>query len=100
MAFGGGGYIDGEGRRDEMSLANDVRRYCKETLVDPARRKGEKKVTIRSGDVHSALNYKNRYPLVCSAIGSNLFEELCSVKRVSVEGPLNGVSTLFTFELI
>ncbi len=83
-----------------MSLADDVRQYCKETYIDSARRKGEKTVTIRSGDVHNALKYRNRYPLVCSAIGSNLFEELCNVKRKSVEGPLNGVSTLFTFELI
>jgi hypothetical protein len=34
-----------------MSLADDVRNHCKETYVDPARGKGEKKVTIRSGDV-------------------------------------------------
>jgi hypothetical protein len=83
-----------------MSLADDVRRYCRETYVDPARKRREKTVEIRSGDVHSALHYRNRYPLVCSAIGSNLFEELCGVRRISVEGPLNGVSTLFTFELI
>jgi len=83
-----------------MSFADDVRQYCKYTYVDPARNKGEKTITIRSGDVHSALNYRNRYPLVCSAIGSNLFEELCNLKRISVEGPLNGVSTLFTFEVI
>jgi 5-methylcytosine-specific restriction enzyme B len=86
--------------RYEMRLADEVRHYCKETYVDPGRERGEKTVTIRSGDVHKALNYRNRYPLVCSAIGSNLFEELCSVRRISVEGPLNGVSTLFTFELI
>ena len=83
-----------------MSLADDVMRYCKETYVDPARKRGEKTVEIRSGDVHSAMHYRNRYPLVCSAIGSNLFQELCGVRRISVEGPLNGVSTLFTFELI
>ena len=83
-----------------MSLADNVRQYCKETYVDPARERGEKTVEIRSGDVHSALHYRNRYPLVCSAIGSNLFEELCNVKRRSVEGPLYGVSTLFTFELV
>lgn len=83
-----------------MSLADDVREYCKATYVDPARRKGQKIIKIRSGDVHSALNYKNRYPLVCSAIGSNRFEEMGGLKRISVEGPLNGVSTLFTFELI
>jgi len=83
-----------------MSFADDVRQYCKETYVDPARSSGEKMLTIRSGDVHSALNYMNRYPLVCSAIGSNKFEEMCNVKRISVEGPLNGVSTLFTFQVI
>jgi hypothetical protein len=83
-----------------MSPADDVRQYCKVTYVDPARRKGQKRVTIRSGDVHSALKYRNRYPLVCSAIGANLFEAMCCVRRISVEGPLNGVSTLFTFEVI
>jgi hypothetical protein len=83
-----------------MSLADDVRLYCKQTYIDPARGRRDKTVAIRSGDVHSALNYGNRYPLVCSAIGSNLFEKLCNVKRISVEGPLNGVSTLFTFQLI
>lgn len=82
-----------------MSLADDVRKYCKQTYVDPARNRGEKRITIRSGDVHLALNYANRYPLVCAAIGSNKFEELCGLKRLSVEGPLNGVNTLFTFRL-
>jgi 5-methylcytosine-specific restriction protein B len=83
-----------------MSYSDDVRAYCKKNYIDPARSKGEKTVAIRSGDVHSALDYKNRYPLVCSAIGSNKFEELCNVKRISVEGPINGVSTVFTFELL
>ena len=83
-----------------MTLSDDVRQYCKITYVEPARRAGQKTITIRSGDVHQALNYKNRYPLVCSAIGSNRFEDMCGLKRLAVEGPLNGVSTLFTFELI
>ena len=81
-----------------MTLA-DVREYCKTTYVEPARQKKQKTITIRSGDVHSDLNYKNRYPWVCSALGSNRFEEMCDLRRMSVEGPLNGVSTLFTFEL-
>jgi hypothetical protein len=46
-----------------MSLADDVRRFCKETYVDPARKRGEKMLVIRSGEVHNALKYKNRYPL-------------------------------------
>ena len=83
-----------------MSLADDVREYCKKTYVDPARQKRQKIITIRSGDVHTDLNYRNRYPLVCSALGSNRFEKMCDLRRISVEGLLNGVSTLFTFELL
>ncbi len=83
-----------------MSLADEGREYFKTTYVDPARRNGQKTVEIRSGDVHAALKYKSRYPPVCSAIGSNRFEEVYGLRRMSVEGPLNGVSTLFTFELI
>jgi 5-methylcytosine-specific restriction enzyme B len=83
-----------------MSFADEVRNYCMKTYIAPARSRGVKTVTIRSGDVHKALNYKNRYPLVCSAIGSNLFEQMCDLKRLSVDGPINGVSTLFTFQLI
>ena len=82
-----------------MSFADDVRQYCKETYIDPARKRGDKTVTIRSGDVHKDLNQKNRYPLVCSALGSNRFEDMCNVKRLCVKGPLSGVSTIFTFEV-
>lgn len=83
-----------------MSYADDVRKYCVFAYVNPARRNSEKFIKIRSGDVHRALNYRNRYPLVCSAIGSNLFEDLAQVTRVSIEGPLNGSNTVFTFQLI
>ena len=83
-----------------MSLADDVREYCLVTYIEPARSKGGKSVKIRSGDVHSALNYKNRYPLVCSSLGSNIFEEIARARRASIDGPLNGANTLFTFELM
>ena len=83
-----------------MSLSDDVREHCKVTYVNPARTNSERTVTICTGDVHRDMNYRNRYPLVCSAIGSNKFEKICNVKRISVEGPLNGANTLFTFEMI
>lgn len=82
-----------------MSLSDDVRKYCKEIYVDPAKSRGEETISIRAGDVHRDLNYKNKHPLVCSAIGSNKFEIMCNIKRKSIDGPLNGVSTVFTFEL-
>ena len=83
-----------------MKPSDKVRHHCKTTYVDPARQKGLQYVTIRSGDLHSDLRYKNRFPLVCAAIGSNMFEEMCWLKRKSIDGPLNGANTIFTFELL
>jgi hypothetical protein len=82
-----------------MNHADEVREYCRIQYVEPARSRGETSITIRAGDVHAALNYKNRYPLVCSALGANAFEDLARVKRISIEGPLNGANTVFTFDL-
>lgn len=83
-----------------MSYADEVRDYCGRHIVEPARARGEKEVVIRAGDVHKAMGYKNRLPLVCSALGAGLFEETYGVRRKSVDGPLNGSNTVFTFTVL
>ena len=83
-----------------MSYADEVRAYCAKYIVEPARTRGEKEVVIRAGDIHEAMAYKNRLPLVCSALGTAIFEETYRVRRKSVEGPLNGSNTLFRFTVI
>ena len=88
------------GRRFGMSFADDVREHCRVHIVQPARTRGESSITIRAGDVHSALGYKNRHPLVCSAVGATKFEESCRVERVAIDGPLNGANTVFTFRIL
>ncbi len=82
-----------------MTHADRVREYCKAEIIAPARARGAATVSIRAGDVHSALGFKNRLPLVCSALGANVFEELARVERIGVEGPLNGANAVFTFRL-
>ncbi len=82
------------------SLADNVRSYCKEHYIIPARTKGVSQITIRSGDVHKELGYKNRLPLVCAALGAEKFENMARVKRLSFEGPVNGANTKFTFRII
>jgi len=83
-----------------MSFADDVREHCRVHYVEPARTGGETTITIRAGDVHSALGYKNRHPLVCSALGATTFEESCRVERIAIDGPLNGANTVFTFRIL
>ncbi|MFZ5901738.1 hypothetical protein [Desulforudis sp. DRI-14] len=83
-----------------MSYANEVRDYCGKHIVEPARARGQKEVVIRAGDVHRAMGFQNRLPLVCSALGARVFEEDYRVRRKSVEGPLNGSNTIFTFTIL
>lgn len=82
-----------------MSHADDVRRYCKDNIIDQARARGDKQIAIRAGDVHTAMGYKNRLPLVCSALGANKFEEFAGVERVSITGPTNGANAIFTYRI-
>jgi hypothetical protein len=83
-----------------MSRADTVRERCLKHHMVSARTGGQKTAVIRAGDVHAALGYRNRMPMVCSAIGSNALEQLCRVERTAVEGPLNGANTTFTFRLV
>ena len=80
-----------------MSHADEVRAYCQRVYVMPARERGEKRISIRAGDVHEGLKYRNRLPLVCSALGAKVFEEQARVSRIAVDGPFNGANTVFQF---
>jgi len=83
-----------------MSYADDVRNYCIENIINPARQKELLDIFIRSGDIHKAMNYKDRLPLVCSALGANKFEEEAKVKRISMNGPTCGANCVFHFRII
>jgi hypothetical protein len=82
-----------------MGYADEVRAYCSRHYIQPARAAGKKEISIRAGDVHKAMGYKSRMPLVCSAIGTALFSEQNGIRRVSVDGPLNSANTVFRFKL-
>lgn len=83
-----------------MSYADDVRTYCIEHYVNPARKSNIQSITIRAGDVHKEMNYKNRMPLVCSSLGSIKFETEANVKKINITGPSNGANALFHYKIL
>jgi 5-methylcytosine-specific restriction protein B len=83
-----------------MSQADDIRSFVKTNYIDPAREKKAAKVSIRAGDVHKDMALSQSLPAVCCAIGTNKFEKLCNISRVSINGPINGANTTYTFEII
>jgi hypothetical protein len=80
-----------------MTQAEEIRKYCIDNHVQPARAKKAKGVFISSGEIHKIMNLSNSYPAVCAALGSRTFEDEAGVKRVYIEGPLNGANTTFVF---
>ncbi|GHV83919.1 hypothetical protein AGMMS50212_12590 [Spirochaetia bacterium] len=80
-----------------MNKADNVREYCIDNYINPARKRKEKGVFISSGDVHKALRLSKSYPAVCAALGSEMFETDANVQRVHICGPLNSASTTFVF---
>jgi hypothetical protein len=89
--------LGGDVEEPSMSHAEEVRAYCGKHYIEPARARGDKEIAVRAGDVHKEMGYKNRLPLVCSALGTRAFEETFRVSRKGIEGPLNGATTLFRF---
>lgn len=83
-----------------MTPSDEVRNYCFENYIIPAQERDETTVSIRAGDAHKALNYKDRMPLVCSALGSIKFEEMANVERISIEGSINGANAVYVFKIL
>ncbi|MBN1568335.1 MAG: hypothetical protein JXA73_10855 [Acidobacteria bacterium] len=95
-----GSSISLESHRGE--IADHVRDYVIATYIEPARSGGQKKVSVRAGDVDKALGYRyRRLPLICAALRSNKFLESGRIKLLDITGPPSGASTTttFTFEL-
>lgn len=79
-----------------------VRRYVRDRHVRPARLEGRETVRVVVGDVHKALGFRNRVPLVCNALASRKFLEENALRLVKRTGPPSGQSTTveFTYELL
>jgi hypothetical protein len=82
-----------------MSQADDIRSFASRNVIEPARADGQQQTTIRTGDIHQAMNLSNAMPAVCSALGSPTFELAAGVRLLSREGPKQGANVYLTFAL-
>lgn len=79
------------------SSAETIRAYVSKHYIEPARRKGERRVRVIAGDVHRNLNLKNRVPNVCQVLDSRKF---CEENRLVIEdksGPPSGMGTRMVY---
>ena len=81
--------------------ADDIRDYCIENCIIPARTRDEKQVAICVGDICKELGFKkNKDAHVDDAIGANKFLTLANVKRISRSGPPHSPTAVYTFQLL
>lgn len=82
-----------------MTQASEIRSFVIREWLEPAHRRGDKRLMIRAGDVHRAMGLTNAYPAVCSVLGSNKFAAEAGVTPIERTGPANGANAYFTFDL-
>lgn len=86
-----------------LKQADQIRDYARATYVVPARGRGERRFTIRAGDVVREMELVGgRTPAVCSALKTREFLDENSLRLVSRSGPESGQSTtvIYTYEFI
>lgn len=75
-------------------LASAIREHAARTYVKAAKQRGLKGFTIRAGDVHREMGFKeNRVPAVCSALKSQKFLVENGLRLLEQSGPPSGMST-------
>lgn len=82
----------------EDSLSDTIRIFIRDNFIIPARTMNKTQIRLRSGDVHSMMKLRNRYPAVCSAMKGYKIEQLCSVKILNKEGQ-DGANFYVTYAL-
>lgn len=84
------------------SRADAIRAYVRVHYIAPARRRGERTITVVAGDVHGALGLRNCVPSVCSALRSRSLLSSDRLRIVRDEGPPSGMGTrvTITYEIL
>lgn len=82
--------------------ADEIRDYSTRTFVEPARRRGEKRFSIRVGDIVRELRLYRSTANVCSALKTKEFQSANHLKLVDATGPKSGLSTtvVYTYEFV
>ena len=80
-----------------MTYAELIRLHGKEKYVTPARKRQEKRFSIKAGDVLRELKLNGRAPAICSALKTREFLEENALRLVSITGPPSGQSTTVTY---
>lgn len=79
--------------------ADRIRLCARNYYVEPAREKSASEVAIRAGDLGHDMGLLDRHPAICSALGSEKFQQCAQVPPPTHTMPNPSSSTVFTYQL-
>lgn len=82
-----------------ISDADRIRLCARNYYVEPARDQGAAEVSIRAGDLSRDMGLQNAFPAICSALGSEKFQQCADVPAPTHTIPNPSSSTVFTYQL-
>jgi hypothetical protein len=81
-----------------MTQADRIRSYARESYALPARRQGQRRFSIKTGDVVRGMKLGwSRTPAVCSALKTRQFLQENGLQLISTAGPDSGQTTTVTY---
>ena len=80
------------------SQADLIRQHALRRHVEPWRRSGAVRLSIRAGDVQRDMGLRNAAPNVCNVLKGRKFLELAGVKLVGHTEPCPSTTTVFEYE--
>jgi hypothetical protein len=83
-----------------MELVEKIREYVSRNYIEPARKEGIKKITIRAGDIHKEMKLFQRMPAVCSALKTKI-NKMYDIEIINIVEPPSGqgANVYVTYEL-
>ncbi|WP_434290584.1 AAA family ATPase [Celeribacter sp. SCSIO 80788] len=82
-----------------LSGADRIRLCALNYFIEPAREKAAREVSIRAGDLATAIGLKDAFPNICQALGGKRFQKLAQVPPPTSTEPNPSSSTAFTYTL-
>lgn len=82
-----------------MTQRDEIRKYAVEAIIEPARLRGAKTLTIRASEIARGMNLTRRFPNICGALDADIFASYAGVRLLEREGPPQSSSVTWTFQL-
>lgn len=89
-------------RQEKKIGANEIREHGARVYVVPARQRGQRRFSIKVGDIVREYRLYRSTAAVCSALKTKEFLRSNGLKLISATGPKSGLSTtvVYTYEFV